>query len=52
MAKKNPISYVKKKVGPNAMGPGFRTADHFKARTFGAPAQKFNPAQFKVQHKG
>lgn len=41
---------------------GFRTPDHFKAQTFGGPALpagrqkppqlKFNPAQFKTQHKG
>jgi hypothetical protein len=49
--------YVKKKAGPKA-GPKYRTPDYFKGSKFGGkgkvnPTQvKFNPAQFKVQHKG
>jgi len=45
--------------GPNASGPKYRTPDHFKASIFSGgntkntpPRVKFNPAQFKVQHKG
>jgi len=56
-------TYIKKKAGPNQAGPGYRTPDHFKgslvARTSRfsgsktpAPQLKFNPAQFKTQHKG
>jgi hypothetical protein len=52
--------------GPNASGPKYRTPDHFKASLSAGkasifsggntkntpPRVKFNPAQFKVQHKG
>ena len=45
--------------GPNASGPKYRTSDHFKGSVFSSgkssnspPRVKFNPAQFKVQHKG
>jgi len=60
MAKK----YIKGKSQPNAAGPGYRTSDHFKGSVFSAggskfsgnkinnPTPKFNPAQFKTQHKG
>ena len=51
--------FIKKKSkskGPNAAGPKYRTPDYFKGGKFGgkkvAPQLKFNPAQFKVQHKG
>lgn len=44
---------------PNAAGPKYRTPDHFKGSVFSGgkprispPRVKFNPAQFKVQHKG
>lgn len=59
-------SYIKKKSGPNASGPKYRTPDHFSPRNrFGETGKKskfsgkakktntgFNPSQFKVQHKG
>lgn len=58
-------TYIKSKSAPNATGPKYRTPDHFKSRSrFGKssredigskkanPQPKFNPAQFKVQHKG
>ena len=59
-------SYIKSKSAPNATGPGFRTSDHFKGSIFSGggsrfgkgnanskpPQVKFNPAQFKTQHKG
>lgn len=58
-------SFIKGKSAPNAAGPGFRTSDHFKGSLFGGgsrfgkgnanakqPQVKFNPAQFKTQHKG
>lgn len=60
-------SYQKGKSGTNQAGPGFRTADHFKGSIFSGggskfsggagsrpntPQAKFNPAQFKTQHKG
>lgn len=52
-------SYIKSKSLPNAAGPKFRTSDHFKGSIFsggkskfGSPQVKFNPAQFKTQHKG
>ncbi len=51
--------FIKKKSGPNQAGPGYRTPDHFKGSIFGgdkskfaSPQSKFNPAQFRVQHKG
>ena len=55
--------YIKSKSAPNAAGPGFRTSDHFKGSVFSgggskfsgskqAPKVRFNPAQFKTQHKG
>ena len=52
-------TFSKSKSGPNQAGPGFRTSDHFKGSVFsggksryGTPKMKFNPAQFKTQHKG
>lgn len=50
--------YIKKKSGPNQAGPKYRTPDHFKGSKFSGGGKankdrpKFNPAQFKVQHKG
>ena len=54
--------YIKSKSTPNATGPGFRTSDHFKGSIFsggggkfekGSVNQaKFNPSQFRTQHKG
>jgi hypothetical protein len=52
---KKPQSFIKKKAGKNAAGPGFRTSDHFKGRVFGknfGKVLKFNPSQFRTQHKG
>jgi len=53
-------TFIKKKSGPNAAGPKFRTSDHFKGSIFGAgasrfskgPQLKFKPSQFRTQHKG
>lgn len=52
-------SFIKGKEGKNQTGPAFRTADHFKGSIFSggkskfsAPNTKFNPSQFKTQHKG
>ena len=53
-------SFSKSKTGPNQAGPGFRTSDHFKGSVFSGgksrfgtpPRVKFNPSQFKTQHKG
>jgi len=52
-------TFIKSKSQPNATGPGFRTPDHFKGSIFSggksrfsSPQPKFNPAQFKTQHKG
>lgn len=59
-------SFQKKKTGPNATGPKYRTPDHFKGSKFSGGGSKFdnqgninpknqskfNPGQFKVQHKG
>ena len=58
-------TFIKSKAKPNAAGPGFRTPDHFKASLHAqasilsggqskpaTPILKFNPAQFKTQHKG
>jgi hypothetical protein len=40
----------------NTLGPKYRTPDHFKGKNFGASKKshqvRFNPGQFKVQHKG
>jgi hypothetical protein len=56
--------FIKSKSKPNATGPGYRTSDHFKGSVFSGggskfsgnkpatPGLKFNPAQFKTQHKG
>lgn len=56
--------FIKSKSAPNAAGPGYRTSDHFKGSVFSGggskfsqnrfqtPTVKFNPAQFKTQHKG
>ncbi len=49
MAKK----YIKKTK--DKQKPGYRTADYFKGKTFSGQQRRekgFNPAQFKVQHKG
>jgi len=60
------VKFVKGKSAPNATGPGFRTSDHFRGSKFSGggsrfgkgnmnakpPQVKFNPAQFKTQHKG
>jgi len=47
------ISFVKQKAGPAL---GYRTTQSFKKSRFGGkkggPSVKFNPAQFKTQHKG
>lgn len=50
-------SYIKGKAGTNQAGPGYRTPDHFRGSRFSggktaSPQLKFNPAQFKTQHKG
>lgn len=44
-------TYIKKKAGPQL---GFRTADFYKAKTFGPKGSgaRPNPSQFKTQHKG
>lgn len=51
-----PKTFVKKKDKPNAPGPGFRTSKAFKGKIIGGkkqiPQARFNPASFKVQHKG
>lgn len=49
--KKQTNTFIKKKAGPQL---GFRTSDFFKGKTFNEfnKGQKFNPAQFKTQHKG
>lgn len=56
--------FIKSKSHPNTTGPGYRTSDHFKGSIFSGggskfsggklsvPRVKFNPAQFKTQHKG
>ena len=53
-AKIQKSSFVKKKAGPQL---GYRTSDHFKGSKFSGGKTKeiktkFNPAQFKTQHKG
>ena len=52
----NPKAFKKIKQGPNATGPGFRTAKFFIGKTFGGNMKpggiKSNPGQFKTQHKG
>jgi len=59
-------SYIKSKSEPNAVGPKFNTPDHFKGSIFsgggskfsggggkmGMNQPKFNPGQFRTQHKG
>ncbi len=50
-----PKTYVKKKSGPNATGPKYRTPSHFKGKKFRGgktPNIKFNPSSFKNQHRG
>lgn len=45
-------SFIKKKAGKAL---GYRTSDFFKGSKFGGKdsrAAKFNPSQFKTQHKG
>jgi hypothetical protein len=48
---KQKTSFTKSKAGTAL---GFRTPDFFKQGKFGGKAQqaKFNPVQFKIQHKG
>jgi hypothetical protein len=53
-------SYQKKKSkkikGPNATGPKYRTSKSFRGKNFADKKHntqiKFNPGQFKTQHKG
>jgi len=48
-------TFIKSKSGPNAAGPKYRTSDYFKGEKFAAakpPQAKFNPSQFRTQHKG
>lgn len=54
-------NYQKGKEGKNATGPKFGTPDHFKGSLFSGGKSnvnlnknfpKFNPGQFKTQHKG
>ena len=58
MAKKKAKKYSKKKdesKKTGALGPGYRTSDFIKGKSFGIPKPPsggFNPARFKVQHKG
>jgi hypothetical protein len=45
-------TFIKKKAGPAL---GFRTSDFFRGSKFGGGNKsqlKFNPSQFKTQHKG
>jgi len=46
-------SFIKKKAGPTL---GFRTSDFFRGSRFSGKGPKiqtkFNPTQFKTQHKG
>ena len=46
-------TYIKKKAGTAL---GYRTSDFFKGSKFGGKGDlqkvKFNPSQFKTQHKG
>ena len=49
--------YQKGKDTKNAPGPGFRTPSFIKGKIYAGkkptqPQIKFNPAQFKTQHKG
>ena len=48
-------TFIKKKSGPNQAGPKYRTPDFFKGKIaikgFNQGV-KFNPAKFKIQHKG
>lgn len=49
------IKFQKNKSGPNQAGPKYRTPDHFRESSAAfrkTPAAKFNPARFKIQHKG
>lgn len=52
-------NFQKGKDAPNATGPGFRTSSSFRGNMFGRNnirpqngGAKFNPGQFKTQHKG
>lgn len=50
-------TFIKSKSGPNAAGPKYRTPDFFKGSRFSGgktnpPQVKFNPSQFRTQHKG
>ncbi len=54
-------TYIKKKQGPNAAGPKYRTPDFIKGKKLSANKfnkknfagkSTFNPSTFKVQHKG
>lgn len=48
--------FIKKKEGPNQAGVKYGTPDHFKGEKAQGkrpnPGIKFNPARFKIQHKG
>ena len=52
-AKKNKISFIKKKAGPQL---GYRTSDHFKSKKFSGfkkgQRKGFNTSQFRTQHRG
>jgi len=58
MKKSNPKSFTKKKSEPNAVGPMYRTSDHFKGKVFGGgrkptmPMGRINSSSFRTQHKG
>lgn len=54
-------TFIKSKSVPSNLGPKYRTPDHFRASRFSGGGklpseknlvQKFNPAQFRIQHKG
>jgi hypothetical protein len=51
-------SFIKSKSEPNQLGPGFRTPSMFRGSMFSKSNQvpnvvpKFNPSQFRTQHKG
>jgi hypothetical protein len=54
--KSKSIKKTGQKDDPNASGPGFRTSNSFRGKfnvgKKGGFQAKFNPASFKVQHKG
>jgi len=48
-------TFIKKKAGKNQTGPKYRTSDFFKGKlAVQRPPStiKFNPARFRIQHKG